>query len=159
MAHNIAAKGTQLARQEAVPIEEFVGYQLKRAFAVFSAEFSAAVAGTDMRQVLVGILATVAAEPGINQGAVGRRLGIQRANMVVLINELIERGLIDRQAGDDRRSFALHLTGAGADMLAECLARIRLGEERRLALLSDAEKAQLLSILKRLNGAAAAEET
>lgn len=128
-----------------------VGYHLRRAFGAFAADFASAMEGTGMRQVLVGILAVVSGSPGINQGAVGRVLGIKRANMVSLINELVDVKLIERVVDPgDRRAFALTLTDAGARMLADCLARIEAHERAMLAGFSDAERATLLELLGRI---------
>jgi len=127
------------------------GYHLRRAFGAFAADFAAAMEGTGMRQVLVGILAVVAGSPGINQGAVGRVLGIKRANMVSLINELIDSGLIVREVDPgDRRAFTLEATDGGRAMLDDCLARIAAHEQRMLAGFSEEEKATLLDLLGRI---------
>jgi len=107
--------------------------------------------GTGMRQVLVGILSVVSGSPGINQGAVGRVLGIKRANMVSLINELVDAGLLVREVDPgDRRAFSLNINDAGRAMLADCLARIEAHEKRMLAGFSEAEKAMLLDLLGRI---------
>ncbi len=128
-----------------------VGYHLRRAFGAFASDFSAAMEGTGMRQVLVGILATVSSSPGINQGAVGRILGIKRANMVSLINELIDAGLIVRDVDPtDRRAFALGITDAGRAKLNDCVVRIEAHEHRMLAGFTDAERATLLELLGRI---------
>ncbi|HEV7289822.1 MarR family winged helix-turn-helix transcriptional regulator [Sphingomonas sp.] len=128
-----------------------VGYHLRRAFGAFAADFAAAMDGTGMRQVLVGILAVVSGSPGINQGAVGRVLGIKRANMVSLINELVDMKLIARVVdASDRRAFSLTVTDAGRAMLTECLARIEAHEREMLAGLSEAERATLLDLLGRI---------
>lgn len=128
-----------------------VGYHLRRASGAFAADFAGAVEGTGMRQVLVGILAVVEASPGINQGAVGRVLGIKRANMVSLINELVHSGLLLRDVDpSDRRAFLLNLHDAGQAMLADCLARIEAQEQRMLAGFTEAEKATLLELLNRI---------
>ncbi|MEG3179608.1 MarR family winged helix-turn-helix transcriptional regulator [Sphingomonas sp. LT1P40] len=128
-----------------------VGYHLRRAFAAFAGDFAAAMDGTNMRQVLVGILAVVAGSPRINQGAVGRVLGIKRANMVSLINELVDAGLITREVDPgDRRAFALGITPSGRAMLTDCMARIDAHERRMLAGFSDAERATLLDLLGRI---------
>jgi len=82
-------------------LDALVGYHLRRALAVVGNDFARALDGTAMRQVPFAILAMVEANPGINQGAVGRALGIQRANMVSLINELVDRDLLDRQIAPD----------------------------------------------------------
>lgn len=128
-----------------------VGYHLRRAFGAFAADFAAAVEGTGMRQVLVGILAVVSGSPGINQGAVGRVLGIKRANMVSLINELVDAGLLDREVDPgDRRAFSLNINDAGRAMLADCLARIEAHEKKMLAGFTEEERATLLDLLGRI---------
>lgn len=130
-----------------------VGYHLRRASGAFAADFAAAMEGTEMRQVLIGILAIVSGNAGINQGTVGRILGIKRANMVSLINELVERGLITRDVDpSDRRAFALNITPAGSAMLGECLSRIERHERKMLAGFTQLEKATLLDLLGRIEG-------
>lgn len=128
-----------------------VGYRLRRASAVFASDFAVTLEGTGIRQIPMGILAVVADNPGINQGTVGRLLGIKRANMVPLINELIEAGLILRETDpSDRRAFTLDMSVAGQRMLTDCIARIEAHEERLLADFTDAEKATLLDLLERI---------
>ena len=132
-------------------LSELAGYHLRRASGAFAADFARVLDGTGMRQVLFGILSVVSANPGINQGAVGRGLGIQRANMVALINELVDLGLVERRiSDDDRRAFALSTSPAGARMLAECLSRIRSHEEEMLSDLSAAERATLIALLTKV---------
>lgn len=128
-----------------------VGYHLRRASGAFATDLARALAGTDMRQVLFGILAVVQQQPRINQGEVGRMLGIQRANMVSLINEMTDHGLLLREtAPDDRRAFALTLTPAGEAKLEECLERIRAHEANMLQDLSEDERAALIELLSRI---------
>ena len=133
------------------PLDELAGFHLRRAFSAFGNDFARAVAGTGMRQVLFGILSVISANPGINQGNVGKALGIQRANMVTLVNELADRGLVLREvAPDDRRALSLTLTPAGAAIVEQTLARIRQHEERMLAGLSASERRRLLDLLRRI---------
>ena len=135
----------------AVAVGEWVGYDLRRPSGAFAADFTAAVEGTWMRQVLIGILAVVSGSPGINQGAVGRVLGIKRANMVSLINELVDAGLLDREVDPgDRRAFSLNINDAGRVMLADCLVRIEVHEKKMLAGFTEAERATLLDLLGRI---------
>ncbi len=133
------------------PLEDLAGYHLRRASAVVSADFARIMAGTGMRQVLVGILSIIAANPGINQGAAGRALGIQRANMVSLMNELVEARLVVRQvSAEDRRAFTFDMTPLGIATLDEALARIREHEERMMAGMSRAERQMLVDLLTRI---------
>jgi len=136
-------------------LEELAGYHLRRASTVFGNDFSRAMGGTGIRQVLFGILSVVAANPGINQGTAGRALGIQRANMVSLINELVELELLERTVPPtDRRAFSLTLTPAGDAMLEKCMRMIALHESRLLAPLSPTERQTLLDLLARIDAGA-----
>lgn len=128
-----------------------VGYHLRRASGAFALDFGTAMEGTGMRQVLFAILAVVRENPGINQGAVGTMLGIKRANMVSLINELVDKALVGREVDPaDRRAFALTLTEGGEAMLTDCLDRIDRHEARMLSTFSNGEKAMLLELLARI---------
>ena len=132
-------------------LETLAGYHLRRASGAFAVDFTVAMDGTGLRQVTFAVLAIVAANPGINQGAVGRILGIKRANMVALINELIDKGLIDRLTDPrDRRAFALRTTAVGGVAMRDATARIHAHETRMLAGFSDSEKTLLLSLLERI---------
>jgi DNA-binding MarR family transcriptional regulator len=132
-------------------LSSLVGYNLRRASLAFNVDFAAAMEGTGMRQVLFGIMSVVATNPGINQGAVGRLLSVKRANMVALITELTDRGLLERiLAPGDRRAFALTITPAGREMLEECLRRIEGHEARLLSGFTNEERKTLIHLLGRI---------
>ncbi|WP_380940253.1 MarR family winged helix-turn-helix transcriptional regulator [Sphingomonas floccifaciens] len=132
-----------------------IGYNLRRAAAVFSAEFTHAVEGTGMRQILVGILSVVAANPGVNQGTAGRLLGIKPANMVAFITELTDAGLIMRDIDPiDRRAFTLTVTPRGAALLDDCSQRLDSHEDELLTGFTDFEKATFLDFLSRVTRSA-----
>lgn len=132
-------------------LDELVGYHLRRASAVFGSDFARAVAGEGLRQVPFAILSVIGANPGIRQGAAGSLLGIQRANMVALISELVEAGHVDRrQAGEDRRAFALTLTPAGAALLARSTSRLLAHEAALLADFSPEERRGLIALIRRI---------
>jgi DNA-binding MarR family transcriptional regulator len=130
-----------------------VGYHLRRAFTLFGGDFGRALDGTGMRQVLFGILSVIEANPGISQGMVGRSLGIQRANMVGPVNELIERGWIERAVDpDDRRFFSLMLSPSGREAFHAARMIVRDHEDRLLDQLTVAERQTLLDLLARVVG-------
>lgn len=136
-------------------LSSLLGYHLRRASGAFTFDFNDAMAGTGIRQVLLGVLAVVEATPGINQGAVGAVLDIKRANMVALINELVEAGLLTREvAAEDRRAFSLTLTPAGQVTLAECVSRIEQHEAKMLSQFTAEERKTLQRLLSRIAGRA-----
>ena len=80
-------------------------------------------------------------------------LGVQRANLVPLLNELAERDLIERRpAPNDKRAYALHVTAAGECILEEALACIHDHEERLLHRLSADERETLKRLLAKITG-------
>ncbi|NIJ07588.1 DNA-binding MarR family transcriptional regulator [Sphingomonas vulcanisoli] len=133
------------------PLDSLLGYHLRRAGSVVGGAFSRAVSGTTLRQVPFAILSVIAANPGIKQGTAGQILGIQRANMVALINELVEAGYIDRQAAqDDRRAFALACTTKGQVALDHFTGEILRHEADLLADFSPADRKKLMQLLRRI---------
>jgi DNA-binding MarR family transcriptional regulator len=134
-------------------LESLLGYCLRRANNTFMADFAASVGDLDLRPALFALLAVVRDNPGINQTALGRSLGIQRANLVPLVNELTTRDLVRRQPHPrDRRAFALSLTRPGEELLADAERRIRAHEERMLAGLTERERETLRELLNRIRG-------
>jgi DNA-binding MarR family transcriptional regulator len=132
-------------------LRNLVGYHLRRATGAFASDFSRTLEGTGMRQVLFGILSVIDANPGTSQGIAGKALGIQRANMVTLISDLVDQGLANRRVSKtDRRAFELSITPAGTKMLAQCLKKIERHEARMLSDFNSEELATLLDLLSRI---------
>ncbi|QJU58338.1 winged helix-turn-helix transcriptional regulator [Sphingomonas sp. AP4-R1] len=132
-------------------LDTLVGYHLRRASAVLGNDFTDAVGNEGMRQVPFAILSVIAANPGIRQGEVGITLGIQSANMVALVTDLINAGYVDRrQSFEDRRAFELELTAAGKKMLERCTKLLQEYQERLLADFSNEERSVLLSLVRRI---------
>lgn len=132
-------------------LDALVGYQLRRASAVFMTDFVEAFADVGLRPAQYAILLLVEAHPGISQTELSRRLAVKKANMAPLIVELERRGLTVR-AGDpaDRRVQLLSLTPAAGNLLRDWRARVTAHEAALLAQLSPGERATLLGLLGRL---------
>ena len=101
------------------PLPKFPGYALRRAANATAAELSARLAPTGLRQSDVSVLLLIDANPRVTASALGRQLGIERANMVPLLKRL--EGLVDR-APIDGKSQGLELTAEGEARLAEARA-------------------------------------
>ena len=151
----MAAKPDPQASPGAEPsnlLDGLVGYRLRRASGRMMADFATSMAPLALRPVLFAMLCTIRANPGIIQMGLGTELGIQRANLVPLVNELTARALIERRpAPNDRRALALYLTQAGEALLAEAETMVLDHEERMLSALSRAERAKLLELLAKIS--------
>src|SRR5262249_29377938 len=67
-----------------------------------------------------GILRVIRQADGLSQQALGEKLGVFPSRLVALLDELEERGLVERRdRPTDRRSYALYLTGAGREALEQ----------------------------------------
>ena len=155
MTHNNQVKKTDVSEgpgeARSTLLESLVGYCLRRASNALLADFMTAMAELGLRPALFAMLAVARENPGINQSALGRALGIQRANLVPLIAELAGRGLIERRPVDgDRRAVAVHLTEEGDKLLVQAERRVRPHEDRMLRELTGEERESLRDMLNRI---------
>ena len=128
------------------PLIRFPGYALRRAASATAAELSARLAALDLRQSDASLLLLVAVNPGATSSALGRALGVERANMVPLLKRLDEAGLIGREAIDGK-SQGLRLTPAGLRRLAEARKIIEAFEAELLARVPAEHRDHLLPAL------------
>jgi DNA-binding MarR family transcriptional regulator len=92
----------------------------------------------------------------LSQHALGEALSLDPSNVVGLLNELEERGLIARQRDPaDRRRHIVSLSGTGAGELAATGVQLADIENAVLAALSPAERTTLHDLLARAAGGAA----
>ncbi len=101
-----------------------------------------------------GMLTRLAENEGMAQQAIGELIGLNPTQMVFLVDELEDRGLVERRRNPaDRRSYGLYLTDAGRDMLAEVRAVARLHQGTLGSSLTEPEREQLTALLRRLAAA------
>ena len=105
--------------------------------------------GLEQRQA--GLLMRLAAHEGTSQQALGELMGLNATRMVFLVDELEQRGLVERRRNPaDRRSHALYLTDRGRDTLRQTQ-QVAAAHERSLgASLTEAEHGQLVGLLRKV---------
>lgn len=98
-----------------------------------------------------GVLATVAELGPSTQAEIGRRLGVDRSDMVALLGDLESAGYVHREPDPtDRRRNRVTITDAGKQQLVELDALVLAANDQLLAPLSPAERTQLLALLRRV---------
>ena len=107
--------------------------------------------GPDLTPAQAGLLRLIAWKPGQSQQAIARQLGTPASRLVLLVDGLEERALIERRRDPaDRRHYALYLTEDGTAFMKE-LGRLGAAHEDAMTegLTAD-ERAVLNDLLSRL---------
>jgi DNA-binding MarR family transcriptional regulator len=130
-------------------LPEVVGYMLRRAQLAAFQDFLRSYAETNIRPAQYAVLTVIERNPGLRQSQVSAALGIKRANLVALLDSLETRGFAKRvPVASDRRSYALHLTEAGAALMVK-LAEINAAHEKRVtAKIGESGRRELLQLLQ-----------
>ncbi|MBR0753195.1 winged helix-turn-helix transcriptional regulator [Bradyrhizobium jicamae] len=109
------------------------GYAIRRFQLWIFQDFIKTLAAVDIRPTQYSVMTVIGANPGLSQMAVAKRLGIERARLVHLLDSLEGRKLVKRvKSRDDRRSHALHLTDPGQAALRQ-FKRLAAEHERHIA--------------------------
>jgi DNA-binding MarR family transcriptional regulator len=116
-----------------------------------AARFAERLAPLGLVPAHAGILRLLQASAGLSQQQLGGRLNIHPSRLVAIIDELEARQLIERRVNPaDRRTYALHLSTTGKEILKE-LGRVgREHSESLFAALTRVEREQLANLLLRI---------
>jgi DNA-binding MarR family transcriptional regulator len=128
-----------------------VSYLLARVAAVAGQRANAALAELDLDTRHYAVLAAVEAGDGPSQRMIGDVLGIDRATVVALTDNLQQRRLLRRaRSSRDRRAYALHLTAAGRHLVSKAHALMDQCDRDLMAALPHATRAELAVVLRTL---------
>lgn len=106
--------------------------------------FADLIASIDLTAPHSGILRAIAAEPGRSQQALSGQLGLLPSRVVAYVDELEDRGYVERRRNpDDRRLHALYLTPAGKKVMGK-IGELARQHERLMTTGLDAEQRETL---------------
>ena len=148
MSSNSSAESSGAALS-ANPLEDFLGYQLRRASQAMLDDLVAALSDLKLRPTSASVLLLVEANPGITQSRIGQILAIERANMVPMTANLARHGLLTRSRTDGR-SHGLHLTDEGKRVAVKIRKRIADHESKFWRGTKASERAAVLKFLESL---------
>ena len=114
-------------------------------------QFAEQMATVDLTPPHAGILRAIASSPGGSQQALSEQLGLLPSRVVAYVDELEDRGYVERRRNpDDRRLHALHLTASGKKLMTKIADLARQHERRITAGLDAEQRAELRDLLAKL---------
>jgi DNA-binding MarR family transcriptional regulator len=132
-------------------LESLVGYNARRATLVIMDAFFRHMSDYGLRPADFSVLSLIAHNPGITSRQLCTTLSIQPPNLVGLINQLQERGLIARRPHPrDGRALGLHLTPAGRKLADQAEVTASELEQSATARLSATERKTLMQLLRKI---------
>lgn len=134
-------------------LRRFLGYHMKRAFNVVQADLTATLKPFELRMLTYSALVLICDNPGLSQAQLAGAMDIERPNLVVIIDELERRELINRtRVPTDRRTYALIPTLSGRRLCDKAVAAVEAHEAKLFAGLDDDMRAAMVSILSKVRG-------
>jgi len=125
------------------------GYQLQRTTGAAMARYKVVFAAFGLRRTTFSCLSLVIDNEGLRQSQLGKTLSIERPNLVGIVDDLIQAGLIRREvAKEDRRAYSLYPTQKGAALFGEALEAVRALDAEVAAGLPEAALSELHSALR-----------
>lgn len=111
------------------PLASMLGFQLRRTSVAVMTALAEELAPLGILPSEASLLMMIGANPGCTQSGLSRALRAQPANMVPLINKLVQAGSIDREQGKGR-AIALTLTNTGNKLYGDVKAAFARNETR-----------------------------
>lgn len=140
------------ARTTTAALTDDVGFLLSRASGLFVRASNAALVsyGLRVRSYSVLLLAC-AADDGVSQRDLAGTLGLDPSQVVLLVDELAESGLVERRpSASDRRTKLVVATEAGRTLRTEAVREVDAAVTAQLADLTGTEQYLLRDLLGRL---------
>jgi DNA-binding MarR family transcriptional regulator len=123
----------------------------RRFLQICTTAMAESLAGEDLTPLQFGVLAYVWGEPDVDQVGLAARVGIDRNNASLLIDQLEAKGLLVRRVSEtDRRVRQLRLTPRGDALHARLAPVARRRQDQLLAALDAGERDAFVQMLVRV---------
>lgn len=133
------------------PLTDRVGFLISQLGSHTAARFAERLRPLGLHPRHFGLLSHLAAADGQTQQKLAAAMAIHRNAMVGLVDDLEDRGLVQRRRHPaDRRAHAVHLTAAARDLLTQAQRATDEHEAELLAGLDEPDRHQLVSLLQQL---------
>ncbi|MGK9166363.1 MarR family winged helix-turn-helix transcriptional regulator [Inquilinus limosus] len=133
-------------------LDDQVGFILRQVSQRHAAIFAAGIGDDDLTATQWAVLAKLLERGPCSQNRLGRRTAMDAATIKGVVDRLGKRGLIEtRPDPEDGRRLEVALTPAGQALAERTVPNARRITEETLAPLSEAERATLIELLRKLS--------
>lgn len=133
-------------------IRNIVGFHIRLAYGAVYRHFTETFTDVDLTQKQVSVLWLTDDHPDIAQTDLAKRMRMDRATTMAIVNHLEARGYLVRgQSEIDRRRQTLNLTRAGRRALVKAKAAIQQHEQWLKSRFTPREVAKLIELLTRIH--------
>jgi len=133
-------------------IDDIIGFHIRLAHGATYRHFTETFSELGLTQKMVSVLWLIADHPEIAQADIGRRLQMDRATTMAIVNRLEARDLLRRGASSlDRRRQTLTLTPEGQAALVDARRAIDAHESWLKSRFTKREAALLIELLRRIH--------
>jgi DNA-binding MarR family transcriptional regulator len=130
------------------PIDESVGYVLKKAHSALRSAMDTALRPLDLTVPQYACLEVLGQKPGLSGSELARAVFVTRQSMNLVLKGLERRGLLTRPAVPDHgKALPTELTPAGRKLLRAASRAVRAVEMRMLAVLTPTAQRRLCADL------------
>jgi DNA-binding MarR family transcriptional regulator len=133
-------------------LQALLGFQLRRAQIKLFQHFKSSITDLILTPGQAGVLILIESNPGISQAALARALKIERATLGETIDYLQKNLWVERRKSpSDGRSYALHLSAKGKNIMKKLHPAIITHEKEVCSNLNTKEHQELLHLLSKFN--------
>ncbi len=132
------------------PLEEHLGYWLRCLSNFVSHSFAERLEKQDVSVAQWVVLRTLYDCSGATLNDAAERVGVDKSTLSRMVERLVQRGLVDRSEGHDRRSVELTLTAAGKKLVLQSAKLADENDEVFFHSLSPRQREEFLSTIKQL---------
>jgi DNA-binding MarR family transcriptional regulator len=134
-------------------IDDILGFHIRLAHGATYRHFTKSFKFLGMTQKQVSVLWLVADHPGIAQADLAKRLQLDRATVMAIVNRLAKRKFVVRgESETDGRKQTLKLLPAGAKALQDAKRAIRAHEKWLKGRFTAKELKTLIGLLRKIHG-------
>ncbi len=136
---------------DATFLEGLIGYNARRAALAVISVFLERMAPYGLRVVDFSVLTLIAHNPGVTSRQLSGALAILPPNLVGMVRQLEERGLIEKRPHPhDRRAQGLYLTAEGERLQGETESVVASLETEAVTHLTEDERRTLIGLLRKV---------